>query len=238
MLLVAWRFILGHRLRAANSCSNAGPRAWHIAWGRVAGLDPPFDVCRTRSLTWLYRVSWTGSMSFWFLALFCHSDIFGDFVCAENFSFIAEFFRLWKSTFGYDASVCRWAIFNLADNPGSFTCWSGSSGRLPCPRTNGGKLWSPFRKRFLISVVSRWHSGFLWPGLSFLIAFLFRACQWGISNGIWFAGASNPNIAFWCADLQNAIAFELWSCGRCVCIAENQTATPCPGYSKENYSAD
>ena len=40
-------------------------------------------------------------------------------------------------------------IFNLSDNPHARRSWSAASRRLPCFRTNGGKLWSCFFGRWL-----------------------------------------------------------------------------------------
>ena len=57
---------------------------------------------------------------------------------------------LWLQRFGILASLCDWAIFNLADNPdGGFTTWSAASGRIPGLRTHNAKYWVPFLGRWL-----------------------------------------------------------------------------------------
>lgn len=63
---------------------------------------------------------------------------------------LAAYMALWLDRFGHDATTDQSAVFNLADNPDSgFVTWSGSSGRIPGLRTNGGKLWVPFLGRWL-----------------------------------------------------------------------------------------
>jgi len=54
-------------------------------------------------------------------------------------------------SFGYPAGRSDFCIFNLADNPAMRQTWSASAGRIPCPRTNGGKLWSAKRQRWLLA---------------------------------------------------------------------------------------
>ena len=58
---------------------------------------------------------------------------------------------LWRMHFGYDATRASIAIFNLADNRGVRPVWSAASGKIPCPRTSNGKLWSASQKRFCVS---------------------------------------------------------------------------------------
>ena len=63
---------------------------------------------------------------------------------------LAAYMAMWRDRFGHDASMDQTAVFNLADNPeNGFVTWSGSSGRIPGLRTNGGKLWVPFLGRWL-----------------------------------------------------------------------------------------
>ena len=60
--------------------------------------------------------------------------------------------RTWLATFGYPASSSDFCVFNLSDNPSARLTWSAASGRVPCPRTNGGKLFSPKKRRWLLPV--------------------------------------------------------------------------------------
>jgi hypothetical protein len=63
---------------------------------------------------------------------------------------LAAYMALWQDRFGHSAAMDQAAVFNLADNPDNgFVTWSGSSGRIPGLRTNGGKLWVPFLRRWL-----------------------------------------------------------------------------------------
>lgn len=58
--------------------------------------------------------------------------------------------RIWQQCYGYPAEHSTWALFNLGDNPSARTVWSGSCGRVPSPRTNGAKLYSPRQRRWLL----------------------------------------------------------------------------------------
>ena len=63
---------------------------------------------------------------------------------------LRHYSRQWQLRFHQDARDCPWAVFNLADNPGSgrFT-WSAASQAIPGLRTNAGKLWMPALGRWL-----------------------------------------------------------------------------------------
>ena len=57
---------------------------------------------------------------------------------------------MWAKRFGQPCSTDQRAVFNLADNPeAGYVTWSGASGRIPGLRTNGGKLWVPYLRRWL-----------------------------------------------------------------------------------------
>ena len=63
---------------------------------------------------------------------------------------LEAYMAMWQDRFGHCATMDQAAVFNLADNPDNgFVTWSGSSGRIPGLRTNGGKLWVPFLRRWL-----------------------------------------------------------------------------------------
>jgi len=63
---------------------------------------------------------------------------------------LAAYMAMWQDRFGHSADMDPAAVFNLADNPNNgFVTWSASSGRIPGLRTNGGKLWVPFLRRWL-----------------------------------------------------------------------------------------
>ena len=52
--------------------------------------------------------------------------------------------------FGRDGKHDPDLVVHLGDNPASYLCWSGHSGRLPTFRTGSGKYYSPFREAWML----------------------------------------------------------------------------------------
>ena len=84
--------------------------------------------------------------------------------------------------------------------------------KIPCPRTNNGKLWSAFQKRFLTPRVLGLH----WWNINTLIfSSVFCAepiyffCISGIADGIWHSSAISAGCCGWCSCIGFACRFAV-----------------------------
>ena len=57
---------------------------------------------------------------------------------------------IYKKKYHGSADADRNLIAFLGDNPQQRLCWSGASGRVPALRLNQGKMYSLFRRRWLV----------------------------------------------------------------------------------------
>ena len=69
----------------------------------------------------------------------------------REFRIIQEFADEYRHRFGAEATEDPDLCMNLTDNKG-WGSWSAVSGKVPTLRTNGGLLWFPYYKRWMLAV--------------------------------------------------------------------------------------